>query len=145
MTLHGTRTRHRRRLFQVCESRSASRLVRQTSGRRQRGESGTMFRWSQPESPANEDVTAWCIFPASTKYFGENKIPFMLNYVVDDLHATFESATSGRRLGGCKSRGIRLRKIRLDHGPGRESHRVMGTAPEKVLQIRSLEIFGHPA
>jgi predicted enzyme related to lactoylglutathione lyase len=55
------------------------------------GESGTMFRWSQPESPANEDVTAWCIFPASSKYFGDNQIPFMLNYVVDDLHATLKA------------------------------------------------------
>ena len=55
------------------------------------GGSGTMFRWQQPDSPSKEDCTAWSIFPASTKYFGTSKSSFMLNYVVDDLHATLKA------------------------------------------------------
>ena len=55
------------------------------------GEYGTMFPWHQPDSPAEDNCTAWCIFPASTKYFGESKSPAMLNYVVDDLHATLNA------------------------------------------------------
>jgi len=55
------------------------------------GDSGAMFKWTQPDSPAEDNVTAWCIFPASTKYFGESKSSFMLNYVVDDLHDTLKA------------------------------------------------------
>lgn len=55
------------------------------------GESGTMFRWDQPASPVKEDITAWCIFPASTKYFGAGKANFMINYVVDDLHGILKA------------------------------------------------------
>lgn len=52
------------------------------------GEQGTMFQWSQPDSPSAENITAWCIFPASTTYFGKS---MMLNYVVDDLHALLDA------------------------------------------------------
>jgi len=55
------------------------------------GDSGAMFKWTQPDSPTEDNITAWCIFPASTKYFGESKSNFMLNYVVDDLHGTLKS------------------------------------------------------
>ena len=55
------------------------------------GDSGTMFPWHQPDSPSKEDITAWSVFPASTKYFGTSKSNFMLNYVVDDLHATLKA------------------------------------------------------
>ena len=52
------------------------------------GDAGSMFPWNQPDSPSNDNVTAWCIFPSTTKYFANSKSPLMLNYVVDDLHAT---------------------------------------------------------
>jgi predicted enzyme related to lactoylglutathione lyase len=55
------------------------------------GEYGTMFPWNQPDSPAKDNCTAWCIFPASTKYFGAGTANFMMNYVVDDLHATLKA------------------------------------------------------
>jgi len=55
------------------------------------GESGTMFGWNQPDSPSKENFTVWCIFPASTKYFGEGQSDFMLNYVVDDLNGTLKA------------------------------------------------------
>ncbi len=50
-----------------------------------------MFRWDQPESPSQDNFTAWCIFPASTTYFGKSQSSLMVNYVVDDLHAVLDA------------------------------------------------------
>ena len=55
------------------------------------GDAGTMFPWNQPDSPAKDNCTAWCIFPATTTYFGESKAAAMVNYVVDDLRATLKA------------------------------------------------------
>src|SRR5436309_10481413 len=55
------------------------------------GEGGTMFQCNQPDSPSEENCTAWCIFPSTTTYFGETKASSMVNYVVDDLHATLKA------------------------------------------------------
>ncbi|HXM96752.1 MAG TPA: VOC family protein [Candidatus Dormibacteraeota bacterium] len=55
------------------------------------GESGTMFRWHQPDSPAEENFTVWCIFAASTEYFGTSKVSCMMNYLVDDLDGTLKT------------------------------------------------------
>jgi hypothetical protein len=55
------------------------------------GDTGTMFRWNQPDSPSKDNFTAWCIFPSTTAYFGETKANLMVNYVVDDLHATLKA------------------------------------------------------
>ena len=35
------------------------------------GEGGAMFAWNQPDKPAGDGLTTWCIFPGSTKVFGE--------------------------------------------------------------------------
>src|SRR5258708_9992577 len=51
------------------------------------GDAGSMFRWTQPDSPSKDNFTAWCIFPSTTTYFGESKAAAMGNYVVDGLHA----------------------------------------------------------
>lgn len=55
------------------------------------GPNGTSFPWSQPDSPVEENLTAWSIFPATTKYFEPSQSPLMINYVVDDLHATLKA------------------------------------------------------
>jgi predicted enzyme related to lactoylglutathione lyase len=55
------------------------------------GDSGAMFPWNQPDTPAKQNFTAWSIFPSTTAYFGESKSALMVNYVVDDLHATLKS------------------------------------------------------
>jgi len=55
------------------------------------GDQGTMFQWDQPDASAKDNATAWCIFPASTKYFEPSKAGLMLNYVVDDLHALLDA------------------------------------------------------
>ena len=50
-----------------------------------------MFHWHQPDSPSLDNVTAWCIFPASTTYFQPSQSALMVNYVVDDLHAVLDA------------------------------------------------------
>lgn len=55
------------------------------------GDQGTMFPWNQSDSPSVENFTAWCIFPASTTYFGQRKSSLMVNYVVDDLHSVLDA------------------------------------------------------
>ncbi|MBV8550927.1 MAG: VOC family protein [Acidobacteriaceae bacterium] len=52
------------------------------------GNEGVTFRWRHPDDPAKEEITAWAIFPSSTKYFGNGHSTCMLNYIVDDLTAT---------------------------------------------------------
>jgi len=54
------------------------------------GDTGTVFHWNQPDSPSQDNCTAWCIFPSTTTYFGEAKGTSMVNYVVDDLHLTLQ-------------------------------------------------------
>jgi hypothetical protein len=49
---------------------------------------GASFAWRQAGDPSKEEMTAWAIFPTSTKYFRDSKAPFMVNYIVDDLDAT---------------------------------------------------------
>ena len=44
---------------------------------------GATFNWR--DTQGGEGVTAWAIFPRSTKYFEPSRAPFMLNYIVDDL------------------------------------------------------------
>lgn len=50
-----------------------------------------MFSWNQPDSPYADNVTTWCIFPASTTYFQPSQLPLMVNYVVADLDAVLDA------------------------------------------------------
>jgi catechol 2,3-dioxygenase-like lactoylglutathione lyase family enzyme len=55
------------------------------------GDSGAMFHWNQPDNPAQESLTVWSVFPASTKYFGDGDQTLMINYIVDDLHGLLKT------------------------------------------------------
>ena len=50
---------------------------------------GTAFPWSTPEG-----MTVWSIFPEATESFAPSKAPFMVNYVVEDLHALLAALRS---------------------------------------------------
>ncbi len=54
---------------------------------------GTAFPWNKPEG-----VTVWSIFPDTSEYFAPSRSPFMVNYVVEDLHAVLEAL----RAEGCE-------------------------------------------
>ena len=48
---------------------------------------GVTFVWDECAAPEGHGATAWSLFPADTKYFGEGEQSAMLNYRVDDLDA----------------------------------------------------------
>ncbi len=43
---------------------------------------GTAFPWDRPGG-----VTVWSLFPDTSDHFAPSASPFMVNYVVEDLHA----------------------------------------------------------
>ena len=53
----------------------------------QQGDYGSTFEWLSRDTPPQERVTAWNIFPGDSKYFDPSPAPFMINYIVDDLDA----------------------------------------------------------
>lgn len=52
---------------------------------------GANFIWRRADDPSKEEMTAWAIFPTSTKYFQPAKAGFMLNYIVDNLDETLKA------------------------------------------------------
>ena len=50
---------------------------------------GVSFPYDRPEG-----VTVWSLFPDTTKYFAPSEAAFMVNYVVEDLHAVLEALRS---------------------------------------------------
>ena len=53
---------------------------------------GTAFPWNKPDG-----VTVWSIFPDTSEYFAPSRAAFMVNYVVEDLHAVLAAL----RAEGC--------------------------------------------
>jgi predicted enzyme related to lactoylglutathione lyase len=52
-----------------------------------KGEDGSVFfRWRERDVDA-PGMTVWSIFPRDSGYFDPSRVPFMLNYRVDDLDA----------------------------------------------------------
>lgn len=49
------------------------------------GDYGATFEWREDEDPSKKGTTAWCTFPATTKYFNPSEKPFMINYRVENL------------------------------------------------------------
>lgn len=54
---------------------------------------GAVFPWSKPDG-----MTVWNIFPAASDCFSPSAAPFMVNYMVDDLHGFLAKL----RLEGCE-------------------------------------------
>src|SRR5205809_6389750 len=46
---------------------------------------GAMLPWREHVDPKKEHVTVWTVFPTSTDYFDPSDVPFVDNYIVDDL------------------------------------------------------------
>ena len=53
---------------------------------------GTAFPWDRPGG-----VTVWSIFPDTSEHVAPSPSPFMVNYVVEDLHAVLDAL----RAEGC--------------------------------------------
>ena len=69
-----------------------------------------MLKWREHDDPQKEHVTAWAIFPASTKYFDPSPAPFMINYIVDDMDALLD------RL---KQEGVKIDPKQMNESYGR--------------------------
>lgn len=54
---------------------------------------GTTFPWNRADG-----MTVWSIFPESSETFAPSRSSFMVNYVVEDLHAVLEAL----RAEGCE-------------------------------------------
>jgi predicted enzyme related to lactoylglutathione lyase len=52
---------------------------------------GYIFKWRHHEKPEQIGTTVWSLFPHDTTYFGNNNIPFMINYRVDDLDKVLDA------------------------------------------------------
>lgn len=52
---------------------------------------GTAFKWREHETPEREASTTWSIFKNDSTYFGPGESRFMVNYRVEDLHATLDA------------------------------------------------------
>src|SRR5436189_4982613 len=50
-----------------------------------------LFTWRGGKDGKARGATVWSIFPADTKYFGEDGASFMVNYRVKDLEAVLAS------------------------------------------------------
>ncbi|MFC0186073.1 hypothetical protein SAMN04515674_1239 [Pseudarcicella hirudinis] len=48
---------------------------------------GTQFEWRESDQPEKKNVTVWSPFKADTQYFEPSDKPFMINYIVEDLHS----------------------------------------------------------
>jgi catechol 2,3-dioxygenase-like lactoylglutathione lyase family enzyme len=69
---------------------------------------GATLHWREKDNPQQERVTAWSIFPASSKYFESGQL--MVNYIVDDLDALLERLSKA---------GVKIDPKRQDESYGR--------------------------
>ena len=49
------------------------------------------FRWRDWDNPEQKGMTIFSIFPESTRYFGNSKSPFMVNFRVENLDALLQA------------------------------------------------------
>jgi catechol 2,3-dioxygenase-like lactoylglutathione lyase family enzyme len=76
---------------------------------------GASFEWLELKAadgsePGPKALTAWSIFPHTTKYFGASKAAFMVNYRVENLDKLLEEL---------KNAGVEIDPHREDYDYGR--------------------------
>jgi predicted enzyme related to lactoylglutathione lyase len=47
---------------------------------------GMAFQWNRSDGPGNHGATIWSVFEDDASYFAPSRAPFMVNYIVNDLH-----------------------------------------------------------
>lgn len=54
------------------------------------------FQWKQRRGAKRNGVTIWAPFPARSRYFGSQRQPIMMNYIVEDLDRVLRALRSER-------------------------------------------------
>ncbi len=99
-------------------------------------ESGAMFPWRDPQTGA-EHLTIWSIFPQHTQYFGDPDKQFMMNFIVDDLDGMVQELAAAGVTVDPKREDHRVRTLRLDHRPRRQSRGTLATPRRINSEARS--------
>ncbi len=58
---------------------------------------GVKFEWNTDESSRTDGATIWSVFDDSSSNFAPSRAPFMVNYIVEDLHGILNAL----RTEGC--------------------------------------------
>lgn len=74
---------------------------------------GRSFDWRYTDDTTKEGQTVLGLHKASSDYFGPSKLPFMLNFIVDDLDGM---------LAMLEKKGVEVIKRMPDEGYGRFAH-----------------------
>jgi predicted enzyme related to lactoylglutathione lyase len=51
---------------------------------------GMIFHWNRMDGPGDRGTTTWSVMEESSEYFSPSTAPYMINYIVRDLHAVLE-------------------------------------------------------
>ncbi len=96
------------------------------------GGSGAMFHWRDAAEPDKTGFTVWAIFPQDTQYFCAQHRTLHDELPCGESRRPAASLERGRSRHRSQGRRIRLRKVCLDHRPGRQQGRVVGTATTTI-------------
>ena len=55
---------------------------------------GMAFTWSRPDGPGESGATIWSVFEEGSTCFAPSQARFMVNYIVNDLHAVLADLRS---------------------------------------------------
>src|SRR5580704_18829522 len=80
---------------------------------------GASFHWREPQAadgtePGPKALTAWCIFPQTTKYFGGSEASFIGQLPRRQSRHATRRAKEIRNRNRSPARRLRLRPVRLD-------------------------------
>jgi predicted enzyme related to lactoylglutathione lyase len=57
---------------------------------------GAAFVWDETPRSKHQRFTVWSPFPENTKHFAPSRLPYMVNFIVDDLDALVKKLRKAR-------------------------------------------------
>ena len=96
---------------------------------------GAAFVWADDAGNAMKGTTIWNIGDADNDYYAPSTSSFMVNYRVADLARAPRGAAQGRLQRPRQDGRLRVRQVRLGHGPRREQGRALAAAAGLMTAI----------